>query len=92
MGLEDKYVELLIFQSKETALTVIMLTELTDIYCVTYMTSVVLNALHVETHFMRLALFLTQVPITLVGVVVMGVLVLEVCEIQNLRNIVLAHF
>lgn len=51
MGLEDKYVELLIFQSKETALTVIMLTELTDIYCVTYMTSVVLNALHVETHF-----------------------------------------
>ena len=28
-----------------------MLTELTDIYCVTYMTSVVLNALHVETHF-----------------------------------------
>jgi len=41
---------------------------------------------------MRLALFLTQVPITLVGVVVMVVLVLEVCEIQNLRNIVLAHF
>lgn len=51
VGLEDKYVELLIFQSKETALTAIMLTKLTNIYYVTYMTSVVLSALHVETYF-----------------------------------------
>ena len=51
VGLEDEYVEFLIFQSEETALTVIMLTNLTDIYYVTYMTTVVLSALYVEIHF-----------------------------------------
>lgn len=44
VGLEDEDVQLLIFQSEETALTAIMLTNLTDIYYVTYITTVVLSA------------------------------------------------